>query len=143
MRRVTFTFIFSERAAWGGGGSCQTFPFFFFFSCSADHERDWPPCKECEKQQQTTTTTTVGFLTEHLNTSRPSEHPGGLMGCKDKRAPMVATLGQQYHVGTCFSVVQFIFLRPSQSSAVTPSVQDTINWRLRRQSVHLSVEILL
>ena len=23
---------------------CQTF-FFFFFPCSADHERDWPPCK--------------------------------------------------------------------------------------------------
>ena len=19
--------------------------YFFFFSCSADHERDWPPCK--------------------------------------------------------------------------------------------------
>ena len=36
--------------------------FFFFFPCSADHERDWPPCKvvfrvgnhcaEYEKQQQ-------------------------------------------------------------------------------------------
>ena len=24
---------------------CQTFFFFFFFPCSADHERDWPPCK--------------------------------------------------------------------------------------------------
>ena len=23
---------------------CQTFPF-SFFPCSADHERDWPPCK--------------------------------------------------------------------------------------------------
>ena len=23
---------------------CQTF-FFFFFPCSADHERDWPPYK--------------------------------------------------------------------------------------------------
>ena len=23
---------------------CQTF-YFYFFPCSADHERDWPPCK--------------------------------------------------------------------------------------------------
>ena len=39
-------FIFSERAARGGegGGRCQTFSF-SFFPCSADHERDWPPCK--------------------------------------------------------------------------------------------------
>ena len=28
----------------GGGGRCQTFSF-SFFPCSADHERDWPPCK--------------------------------------------------------------------------------------------------
>ena len=45
-----FIFIFSERAARagggeGGGGRCQTFFSFFFFPCSADHERDWPPCK--------------------------------------------------------------------------------------------------
>ena len=26
----------------GGGGRCQTFS---FFPCSADDERDWPPCK--------------------------------------------------------------------------------------------------
>ena len=42
------TFIFfSERAAREGGGGgvrCQTF-YFYFFPCSADHERDWPPCK--------------------------------------------------------------------------------------------------
>ena len=63
MRRVIFIFIFYERAAWGGGGGggvrCQTF-YFFSFPCSADHERDWPPCKavfrvgnqyaECEKK---------------------------------------------------------------------------------------------
>ena len=46
---MIFYFIFSpneQRAGGGGGGRegrCQTF--FFFFSCSADHERDWPPCK--------------------------------------------------------------------------------------------------
>ena len=34
-----------QRAGAGGGGvRCQTF-FLFFFPCSADHERDWPPCK--------------------------------------------------------------------------------------------------
>ena len=48
----------------GGGGGLPDFLFFifYFFPCSADHERDWPPCKvvifgignqyaECEKQQ--------------------------------------------------------------------------------------------
>ena len=55
MRRVIFYFFiflffifFSERAARAGGGGgglrCQTFSF-SFFPCSADHERDWPPCK--------------------------------------------------------------------------------------------------
>ena len=55
-------FCFSERAAWGGGGGrYQTFSF-SFFPCSADHERNWPPCKVvfrvgnhyagCKKQQQ-------------------------------------------------------------------------------------------
>ena len=31
----------------GGGreGRCQTFFLFFFSNCSADHERDRPPCK--------------------------------------------------------------------------------------------------
>ena len=37
-------------------------------------------------------------------------HPGEIIGCKYKRAPMVVSLGQQYHVGACFSVAQqFIF----------------------------------
>ena len=41
-----FYFFFSERAArWGGGGGALPDFFFFFFPCSADHERDWPPCK--------------------------------------------------------------------------------------------------
>ena len=47
--RVYFYFLFSpngQRAGGGGGGHCQTFSFLFFsFPCSADHERDWPPCK--------------------------------------------------------------------------------------------------
>ena len=60
-------YFFSERAARAGGGDALPDFFFFFFPCSADHERDWPPCKvvffrvgnqcaECEKQQQQTTT---------------------------------------------------------------------------------------
>ena len=38
---------FRLRTAGGGGEGCQTFFFFSFFlfpPCSADHERDWPPC---------------------------------------------------------------------------------------------------
>ena len=53
----------------GGGGRCQTFTF-IFFPCSADHERDWPPCKVvffwvgnrcagCEKQQKIFLLTTI------------------------------------------------------------------------------------
>ena len=46
MRRVIFFFFFfypNEQRA-GGEGRCQTFSS-SFFPCSADHERDWPPCK--------------------------------------------------------------------------------------------------
>ena len=48
MRRVIFFFFLrtsSARGGGGGGGRCQTFFFLSFFPCSADHERDWPPCK--------------------------------------------------------------------------------------------------
>ena len=49
MRRLIFLFFVlffspNEQRARGGGGRCQTL-FFFFFPCSADHERDWRPCK--------------------------------------------------------------------------------------------------
>ena len=71
--RVIFIFIFSERAACGGGGgggggagAARLFLYSFFPPCSADHEREWPPCKvfffrvgnqyaECEKQRPITT----------------------------------------------------------------------------------------
>ena len=36
-------FFFSKRAAWGG--ALPDFVFLFSFPCSADHERNWPPCK--------------------------------------------------------------------------------------------------
>ena len=86
MRRAIFYFIlFSPneqrgggggRGGAGGGGCRQTF--FFFFLWSADHERDWQPCKvvfrvgnqyaECEKHKQQQpelhfeAKTTVSFL---------------------------------------------------------------------------------
>ena len=48
MGRVIVLFLFfyerAEREGGGGRGRCQTFSF-LFFPCSADHERDWPPCK--------------------------------------------------------------------------------------------------
>ena len=49
MRRVIyfilFIYFFSERAARGGGGGAARLFLFLFSPCSADHERDWPPCK--------------------------------------------------------------------------------------------------
>ena len=42
MRRV-FYFLFSPNDQ-RRGGALPDF-FFIFFPCSADHERDWPPCK--------------------------------------------------------------------------------------------------
>ena len=46
-RDFFFFFFFPNEQRGGGegrGGGCQTF-LFLFFPCSADHERDWPPCK--------------------------------------------------------------------------------------------------
>ena len=47
MRRVIVFFSPNEQRARGGGGGGVSAArlFFFFFPCSADHERDWPPCK--------------------------------------------------------------------------------------------------
>ena len=44
MRRVFFFFSPNEQRVGGGGGGCAA-RLFFFSPCSADHERDWPPCK--------------------------------------------------------------------------------------------------
>ena len=41
-------FLFSpneQRAGGDVGGALPDFFFFLFSPCSADHERDWPPCK--------------------------------------------------------------------------------------------------
>ena len=47
--RYYFYFYFypnEQRAGKGGGGGGALPDFYFlFFPCSADHERDWPPCK--------------------------------------------------------------------------------------------------
>ena len=51
MRRVIFFSPFflrtSSARGGGGGGGWGALPAFSFpfFPCSADHERDWPPCK--------------------------------------------------------------------------------------------------
>ena len=51
MRRVSlfffllFFFLRTSSAHGGGGGALPDFFFFLFFPCSADYERDWPPCK--------------------------------------------------------------------------------------------------
>ena len=42
-RDFLFYFIFSPNEQRAGGGALPDFS--FFFPCSADHERDWPPCK--------------------------------------------------------------------------------------------------
>ena len=39
-----FLFFSPNEQRAGGGRRCQTFSF-SFFPRSADHERDWPPCK--------------------------------------------------------------------------------------------------
>ena len=54
------------------------------------------------------------FKKKRMNTSsRHLEHPGGIIGCKDKRAPMVliVALGHQCSImsGQFFTVAQFIF----------------------------------
>ena len=47
MRRVIFYFYFLRTSSAGaGGGGRGRYQTFFFFPCSADHERDWPPCKK-------------------------------------------------------------------------------------------------
>ena len=42
----TVCFVMFGGSAWGWGKGGGGLPdFFFFFPCSADHERDLPPCK--------------------------------------------------------------------------------------------------
>ena len=63
--------------------------------------------------------TSSRFLQEEkMNTSsRPLEHPGGIIGCKDKRAPMVliVTLGHQcsimFFCGTVYLLMTTTKLR--------------------------------
>ena len=48
MRCVIFILFFLRTSSVGGdeGGGCAARLFLLFsFPCSADHERDWPPCK--------------------------------------------------------------------------------------------------
>ena len=46
-RYFCFYFIFLRTSSARGGGALpEFFLSFYFFPCLADHERDWPPCKE-------------------------------------------------------------------------------------------------
>ena len=42
---MIFIFYFLPTSGVGGGGGAARLFIFLFFPCSADHERDWPPCK--------------------------------------------------------------------------------------------------
>ena len=79
------------------------------------------------------------FLKNELNTSRSSEYPGGIIGCEYKRAPLVVTLGQHYHVGAffCGTVHLLMAITKLRSHVFGPGY-----WRLRRQSIHRPVDIL-
>ena len=44
MRHVIFMFFSPNEQRGGGGGAARLSPV-FSFPCSADDERDWPPCK--------------------------------------------------------------------------------------------------
>ena len=65
-RPVVFHFVIFYFITVGGGGYAARLFLLFSFPCSADHERDWPPCKkvlllvvfrvdnqcaDCDKQQ--------------------------------------------------------------------------------------------
>ena len=79
--------IFSERAARAGGGGGGGGFFLLFFLCSADRERDWPPCKVVffglatnalnvrnnifKQQRQATNATPRGMLRKICSAGRP------------------------------------------------------------------------
>ena len=66
----------------GGGYAARLF-ILFSFPCSADHERDWPPCKVVFFGLATNTLNVrnsnnnyyCSVFKENLSASRPSEHP--------------------------------------------------------------------
>ena len=86
---------------------------------------------------------TVGFQKKKLNTSRPSERPDGIIGCQDKRAPIVVTLGHQYHGGAFFCGTVHLLMTITKSSAVMPSVQLLATSTAIYASPCLTVEVLV
>ena len=96
MRRVIFIFIFfiitiffSERAArggggGGGGGGAARLLLFLIFPCSADHERDWPPCK----------VVFFGLATNALNVRNNNNNNSSARGSRPS-----------YHRGTAYDIV--------------------------------------
>ena len=66
MRRVIFYLIFSPNEQCGGmrGEFAARLVILFSFPCSADHEREWPPCK----------VVFFGLTTNTLNVRNNSQH---------------------------------------------------------------------
>ena len=79
-----FLFLFERAARWGGGGrALPVFFFLLFFPCSADHERDWPPCKEAF----------FGLTTNALNVRNNNNNNNSNVS-----AVMFARLGTDYEI---------------------------------------------
>ena len=76
-RDLYFILFFpNEKRRGGGAGGCALPD--FFFPCSVEHERDWPPCKVVffglatnTLTGEITTTTTAGKVLEHLESFFP------------------------------------------------------------------------
>ena len=84
-----FFFFFSpnEQRARGGGGGGAARLFFFFFPCSADHEREWPPCKVVFFGLATNALNVRNnnfSLNNEVRGKKMSERLGGIIGCKYK-----------------------------------------------------------
>ena len=127
--------FFSERAAragggegGGGGGRGQTF-FFFFFPCSADHERDWPPCKVVY----------FGLATNELNVrnnnnNKQQQQLSPVLPKIDRVLPIIATLlsSHPFLAIICSIFCSFMLLSGGLLDYSNRSKQ--VTWRLTKFS---------
>ena len=89
----------------GGGGALPEF-FWFFFPCSADHERDWPPCK----------VVFLGLATNALNVRNNNNNLSGKLLWADPVQSMREWLCSR----KCFSLKKIKSPRRLKSSIRTP-----------------------
>ena len=93
----------SARARGGGGDAARLF--FFFFPCSADHERDWPPCK----------VVFFGLATNALNV-RNNNNPRRIYSGHDRR-------GREFEAGIfAFVATDVATIAVAVPSAITAAV---------------------